>query len=147
LNPNDDMAHNNLGVALGKKGELDGAIAEYREVLHLNPKDEDAHNNLGVALGKNGVLDAEIAEEREALRLNLNYVAAHSNLGAALKEKGDLDGAIAECREAIRLNPKDEDAGLAQTWFSMSAFSEIAPCNSPRGRRHPTTRVCANPSG
>src|SRR5208282_830517 len=24
LNPNDDMAHNNLGVALGKKGELDG---------------------------------------------------------------------------------------------------------------------------
>ena len=28
LNPNNDMAHVNLGVALGNKGDWDGAIAE-----------------------------------------------------------------------------------------------------------------------
>ena len=32
------------------KGDLDGAIAEYREALRLNPNDETAHNNLGFAL-------------------------------------------------------------------------------------------------
>ena len=54
------------------KGDLDGAIAEYREALRLNPNDDEAHFNLGVALGKKGDWDGAIAEYREALRLNPN---------------------------------------------------------------------------
>ncbi len=54
LNPNNDLAHDNLGVALGSKGDWDGAIAEYREALRLNPNNDTAHNNLGVALGNKG---------------------------------------------------------------------------------------------
>ena len=49
-------AHYNLGVALGSKGDLDGAIAEYREALRLNPNNDEAHVNLGVALGQQGRL-------------------------------------------------------------------------------------------
>jgi Flp pilus assembly protein TadD len=40
LNPNNDNAHVNLGIALGQKGDLDGEIAEEREALRLNPKNE-----------------------------------------------------------------------------------------------------------
>ncbi len=68
--PDDAAAHDNLGNALDHKGDLDGAIAEYREALRLNPKDVVAHINLGVALASKGDMDGEIGEYREALRLN-----------------------------------------------------------------------------
>jgi Flp pilus assembly protein TadD len=56
-NPNNAAAHANLGDALlgpglKKKGDVDGAIAEYREALRLNPNDDDPHVNLGLALAK-----------------------------------------------------------------------------------------------
>src|SRR6516225_12115791 len=43
-------AHNNLGIALAKKGDLDAAIVEYRKALQLKPDDAAAHYNLGIAM-------------------------------------------------------------------------------------------------
>jgi tetratricopeptide (TPR) repeat protein len=37
LNPNNELAHYDLGHALGDKGDWDGEIAEEREALRLNP--------------------------------------------------------------------------------------------------------------
>lgn len=37
LDPNYAEAHGNLGNALYNKGDWDGALAEYREVLRVNP--------------------------------------------------------------------------------------------------------------
>jgi tetratricopeptide (TPR) repeat protein len=50
------------GVALHKRGELDGAIAEYRTALRLDPNDVNARYNLGVVLQKLG-RKAEVREE------------------------------------------------------------------------------------
>jgi serine/threonine protein kinase/Flp pilus assembly protein TadD len=105
LRPQSPGARNNLGNALGDKGQLDAAIAEYREALRLKPDLAVAHNNLGKALGDKGQLDAAIAEYREALRLKPDLAEAHNNLGVALRDKGELDAAIAEYHEAIRLKP------------------------------------------
>ncbi len=110
LNPNNDMAHNNLGVALGNKGDWDGEIAEERAALRLNPNNDMAHNNLGLALGNKGDWDGMITEEHEALRLNPNNDMAHASLGAALGNKGDWDGMITEERAALRLNPNNDMA-------------------------------------
>jgi tetratricopeptide (TPR) repeat protein len=38
LDPKDDKAYYNRGVAWGLKGDLDRAIAEYNEAIRLNPK-------------------------------------------------------------------------------------------------------------
>ena len=110
LNSGSYVAHFNVGVALGGKGDLDGEITEYREALRLNPNDADAHVNLGVALSNKGDQDGAIAEYREALRLNPDDDLVHVGLGAALGSKGDADGAIAEYREALRLNPENDRA-------------------------------------
>jgi Flp pilus assembly protein TadD len=56
LNPNNETAHINLGVALGKKGDWDGAIAEGREALRLYEKNESAHVYLGGILAEKGEL-------------------------------------------------------------------------------------------
>jgi eukaryotic-like serine/threonine-protein kinase len=125
LRPNSPGAHLNLGVTLRAKGDLDGAIAEYRIALRLDPRDSQVHTNLGNALDDKGDLDGAIAEYRTAIRLDPDFAAAHSNLGIALKTKGDLDGAIAEYGITIRLDPEDALAycnlGLVQQRLGLFA--------------------------
>ena len=106
LNPNDDMTHDNLGVALGRKGDWDGKITEEREALRLNPNLAEAHASLGNALANKGDWDGTIAEEREALRLDPNNDWAHFGLGLALERKGDRQGDLEEYRAAYMLDPK-----------------------------------------
>jgi Flp pilus assembly protein TadD len=108
--PDDAAAHYNLGVALGKKGDPDGAIEEYREALRLNPNLAAAYEGLGVELGQKGNKDGAIVEFREAIRIKPDFAGAHYNLGFALSDKGEIDGAIAEFREALRLDPDYEAA-------------------------------------
>jgi Flp pilus assembly protein TadD len=67
-------------MALGHKGDRDGAIAEYREALRLNPNNDVAHFFLG---------------------------EAHNKLGVALEQKGDRQGALEEYRAAHMLDPKN----------------------------------------
>jgi Flp pilus assembly protein TadD len=117
VNPKNDGAHVAHGMALAKKGDLDGAIAEFREAVRLNPKNENAHLYLGWALTKKGDWDGAIAEYREAQRLNPKnenaqglLANAHVSLGVELERKGDWDGQIAELREALRLNPNNGNA-------------------------------------
>jgi tetratricopeptide (TPR) repeat protein len=103
--PDSDNVHDNLGVALADKGDLDTAIREYEEALAINPNYFWAYNNLGGALSKKGDLDAAIKAYQEAITLNASYFQAHYNLGNALAKKGDLDAAIKAYQEAITLNP------------------------------------------
>lgn len=104
--PNDAQGHFNLGTALSRKGDLDGAITEFRQAIRLKPDYADAHFNLGNALFRKRDLDNAIAEYRAAIRAKPDYADAHSNLGFALDDKGDRDDAIAEYRAAIRLQPE-----------------------------------------
>jgi serine/threonine protein kinase/tetratricopeptide (TPR) repeat protein len=93
----------NRGFALKDAGELDAALADFREAAALAPGYAMPHYNLGVTLSAQGRRDEAIAEYREALRLKKDFPEAYTNLGDALRDKGLLDEAIAECREALRL--------------------------------------------
>jgi serine/threonine-protein kinase len=103
LQPKSPGTHVNLGNALHVNGQLDEAIAEYREAIRLKKDYPEAHSNLGSGLYEKGRLDEAEAEFREALRLKKDDAMAHTNLRNALRDKGQLDEAIAEYREAIRL--------------------------------------------
>jgi tetratricopeptide (TPR) repeat protein/tRNA A-37 threonylcarbamoyl transferase component Bud32 len=105
IRPKDHLAHNNLGLALRAKGDVDGAIAAHREAIRLKPGETLYHTDLGRALGAKGDVDGSIAAHREAIRLNPEDPDCHDDLGDALWAKGDTDGAIAAYREAIRLKP------------------------------------------
>lgn len=104
------LIHNNLGVVLLSRGEVDAAIQEFRNVLHIKPNDSDAHINLGIAFIRTGNLDAAIREFREVLRIKPDDVDSHINLGVALAKKGELNLAIHEFREALRISPDNPTA-------------------------------------
>ncbi|HEV3438831.1 MAG TPA: tetratricopeptide repeat protein, partial [Gemmata sp.] len=98
---------NNLGSALYKKGDLDGATTCFKEAIRLNPKYASAHNGLGWILKDKNDLDTAIACFKEAIRLDPKSTIAHFNLGIALVKKGDLDGAIASYKEATQHDPEN----------------------------------------
>jgi tetratricopeptide (TPR) repeat protein len=107
LRPQSPGARVNLGFALEKKGDLDGAIAEYRAAIRLKSDYALAHDHLGAALYQKGDLARAIAEYQKAIAFDPKDAEAHRLLGAALRAKGNPAGAIAEFRQAIALDPQD----------------------------------------
>lgn len=104
------VAHNNLGLALLERGDLDGTIEHCRKALEIDPGHPEAPNHLATALTGKG-LDAEaIAVYRRAIAIRPGNATFHSNLGTVLAESGDLGGAAAAFAEAIRLAPGSSDA-------------------------------------
>lgn len=97
--------HLDRGHELYEKGDLNGAMAEYRVALRLEPNNAIAHYYLGAALGQKNDAQGEIAEYRASLRINDKIPDVHFFLGMALRRKGDLDGAIAEFRAALSIRP------------------------------------------
>jgi Tfp pilus assembly protein PilF len=124
VRPQNPWARNNLGIALDHNGDVDEAIAEYREALRLDEDFRGAHCNLGIALGAKWDLDGAIVEYRQALRLDNDD--AHYILGNALRDKGDVDGAIAEYREAIQIKKDYPEAhcNLGHVLRNKGQFAE-----------------------
>ena len=107
---NNYVASNNLGNALGRKGQIDEAIARLQETIRLKPDYAAARNDLGAALGMKGKTDEAISQFQEALRLKPDYAEAHNNLGTAFFSQGRINEAITRYREAIRLKPDYAEA-------------------------------------
>ena len=56
INPENAMAHGNLGKALQDLGYIDEALYAYRTAIAYKPEDALAHGNLGAALLECGAL-------------------------------------------------------------------------------------------
>ena len=109
VNPDDAVAHLNLGSALLEiPGRVPDAISEYQSALRIYPNYAEAHNNLGAILLQSGRTAEAVAEYQAAVRLDPNYPDAHSNLGGALSRMpGRLNEATAELETAVRLDPEN----------------------------------------
>ena len=112
-----------LGNALWKIGDLDGAIGAYRDALDGHPDYAGAHDQLGMALERKGDVDGAVAELRQSIRL-VNDAKCHLLLGNVLLRSGRRDEAIESYRKAIALNPK-----LGTAHYNLgTALSEKKGC-------------------
>jgi tetratricopeptide (TPR) repeat protein len=107
---NNAVAHNGLGIALGRKGQLDEAIRQFQAALRVEPDYADAHYNLGVVLDLQGRSSDAIRQFQETIRVDPRHAQAHNNLGIALAKQGQTDEAIRHFQEALRLNPDSAEA-------------------------------------
>src|SRR5882724_6191097 len=97
-------AYYNRGNERYKKGDLDGAIADFDAALTFDPSWALAYNMRGNARYNKGDLDGSIADYTRAIEINPHLALAHYNRGKARRDTGDLDGSIADYSRAIEIN-------------------------------------------
>lgn len=95
-----------LGIELKRKGDWDGAIAEFRQAIRLKEDMHSAHCNLGMALLAKDKMAEAIRELRRAIQLSETCALAPLYLSIALDKNGDWEGSLTAYRQAIHLDPK-----------------------------------------
>jgi len=95
----------NRGIENGKKGDLDGALADFDRAIELNPKDDAAYYNRAQAKRLKKDAAGAIADYTRAIELGSKNPAAYNNRGNARAENNDPAGAIADYTHAIELKP------------------------------------------
>jgi protein O-mannosyl-transferase len=103
--PDDPLAHNNLGNALLSIGRNREAIEHYQQALQLKPNYTDARIDLGIALSQEGRYEEAIEIFQNVLQAEPGHPEVHCNLGVALAKCGKLEEAIKEYQKALRLKP------------------------------------------
>lgn len=119
LDPTNDGAFINRGIAYRRIGDLERALSDYNEAIRLNPLAADAFNNRGNAYKELDQFDRAIQDYDEAIRLNPHYAHAYNNRGVIFLESGRPDRAADDFDQAIGCDPAYANAfrnrGLART--------------------------------
>ncbi len=108
LDPDGDLAHVQIGLALLQAGEIDVAVTEFRKALVLKPDLAAIHYYHGLALAAMGKLDDAIAAHRVAVRLD------DAHVGEAIFALGDLLRRLARYDEAIDTLRRAADLARAE---------------------------------
>jgi tetratricopeptide (TPR) repeat protein len=109
-NPDSWLAHNNLGVELLGKGQLDDAMIHFQKTLAIKPDHAEAQNNLGNVFFGKGQMDEAVAHYQKALEIKPDYASAHNNLGNVFLGRGELNQSIAHYLKAIEIRPNLAEA-------------------------------------
>jgi Flp pilus assembly protein TadD len=100
-----DVARDNLGVALEQQGRLAEAVEQYRTAARLEPDRYIPFHNLASVLDRLGRTAEALDAHREAARLEPKKQTLHHVLGLSLITAGKDDEALKEFFEAARLDP------------------------------------------
>ncbi len=110
LNPRDTAARINQGILLGRRNDLDSAIALFQAVLLDAPNSEGAHFNLGMALFMKGDYAAAAPPLAYTAKRQPADADVHLMLGVCYGNTGRLPEARAEFETVLRLRPGDPGA-------------------------------------
>src|SRR3984893_15829485 len=86
-------------------GDLEGAVAEYKQFLKLHPEATAIHSNLGAALAGLGRFEEAISEYKTALRQTPSMPGARLNLALAYYKMGRIAGAVRELAKGHTEDP------------------------------------------
>jgi tetratricopeptide (TPR) repeat protein len=113
------LAHTSLAGTYERNGEVDEALAHYREALGIDPYSVLAHTNLGNLLLAQGKSEEAFQEFAKAAQLTPHQPIPHDGMGVALLYQGKEDAAAHQFNEALRVRPEDEIAfnGLGDVWM------------------------------
>ncbi len=107
----------NLAQSLAEKGDLAGAIEQYRQFVQLQPNSAEGHFALGHTLVAAGSTADAIPHLQRALELDPGLEDPHATLGVIALQGGDFSRAVSEFQAFLAIQPDDatvnKDLGLA----------------------------------
>ncbi|MBF0100571.1 MAG: tetratricopeptide repeat protein [Desulfobacterales bacterium] len=112
------VIHNNLGLALERKGQLKDATEHYRKAIVIDPDLKESYYYLGAALSKLGELDKAITYYHKAIEQFPDYTDAYYDLGNLMLMRGDIENARIQYEKVLSLNPNMAQAhvNLGTIW-------------------------------
>ena len=117
VDPNNFVAHDNLGVELDRLGRFDDALAHYNETIRIRPGDRNGESNFARASYAKGQrlvaarrLDEAIAQYRLAVKHDPTLAPAYMGLGVALSWADRPDEARRAFESALRYDPNNVEA-------------------------------------
>ncbi|MDY6905809.1 MAG: tetratricopeptide repeat protein [Thermodesulfobacteriota bacterium] len=122
--------HNNLGMALQKKGLYKLAMEKYKKAISVDPTYENAYNNMGFALLENGSPDEAIPYLITALKIRPTFKDAHNNIAVAYHRTGNTEKAIAHCKTGLAIDPDFTKIRntLGVIYLGQSKLKQAADC-------------------
>ena len=100
--PDPAMLH---AVELQQVGDLDGAIAQYRDFLKTHPAALDARINMGVALARQGHFEEAVKEYQAVLAREPNNTNALLDVALAHYKMNQVAPAVAPLTRLHQLQP------------------------------------------
>ncbi len=110
VNPQNGIAHSNLGNVLFELSQFEKAIHAYDKSISLNPSYAEAWSNKGNALYELERYEEALIHHDKAIAMNPSYAEAWSNKGNALYELERYEEALTHHDRAITLNPSYAEA-------------------------------------
>ncbi|WP_446743960.1 tetratricopeptide repeat protein [Silvibacterium acidisoli] len=143
VGPDSAQMHQLMAHEESKRGDTNGAIAQYRKAIAIDPKLPGAHFELAELLNTadDQKVKAEAAQEyKAALAANPNDEKSVSRLAQLAEHDGNLQQAFEYYTKAVALQPNDPDAnfGLAVTLISMKQQDKALPLLERAVRLDPT---------
>ncbi|OGH96543.1 MAG: hypothetical protein A2104_07140 [Candidatus Melainabacteria bacterium GWF2_32_7] len=105
--PQDPVAHMNLGVVLQKKGDFQNALNEYKIAESIDPKNLTLSLNLGTLFQAMNDLPMALRAYDSILQINPTDPLAHYYRATALKQIGNIKGAIDEFQIVLKIDPNN----------------------------------------
>jgi len=100
------------GLLAHKAGNVDEAVADYREALAHDPRNKYAFYNLGLIDQTRGNLQGAETNYRNAMSADPNFTPALFNLAIVRTKVGAYEEAISLYRQVVSLAPDDAAAHL-----------------------------------
>jgi protein O-mannosyl-transferase len=140
VNPESWMAHNNLGMNLAQRGEIDQAMLHFREALRLH-RQPRALNNMANVLAMQGNKEEALECFRQAIDLEPKNPTYYVNGGRLLVTMGRRPEAIAHFRKALTINPRYLDGlnGLGDTLLEEQEWDEAKTVFQQAVKSHPSS--------
>ncbi|MBC8107431.1 MAG: tetratricopeptide repeat protein [Anaerolineae bacterium] len=131
VNPRSAGSHNNLGRALGERGELDGAATHFEAALAIQSGTPAAHRNLAVVQFRRGNMDAAIEQLKRAIQLmEQNHEDVSSDrrdLVRWLAERWRWPEVVEQLERALARDPNNQDIASLLHEARQRASATTAP--------------------
>ena len=106
LRPESAQAHQRLGEAQERFGDLQSAASSYQRALALQPDSPELHCHLARVLFQSGALQPAVELYQRALVLDPKRFDIYNDLGLVLTKLGNYGAAVEAFRRSLRLNPR-----------------------------------------
>ncbi|HYK37543.1 tetratricopeptide repeat protein [Alloacidobacterium sp.] len=122
-----------------RSGDLEGAVAEYKQFLQMYPEATAIHSNLGAALADLGRFEEAISEYKIALKQSPSLVQARLNLALCYYKMGRINDAAAELEKVHVEDPGNHQAALllGDCYMRMDRENDVIRVLEPEEKKYP----------